>query len=69
VPSHHLLALAERAWRGYLEVTAGLSSEADRADLIGARVATLKRLPETVGRVGAKAVAGHMHTPPTQLNR
>jgi uncharacterized protein YecT (DUF1311 family) len=49
VPSHHLLARAERAWRGYLEVTAGLGSEADRADLIGARVATLKRLSETVG--------------------
>jgi hypothetical protein len=32
-----------------LEVTAGLGSEADRADLIGARVATLKRQSETVG--------------------
>jgi uncharacterized protein YecT (DUF1311 family) len=49
VPSRPLLAHAQRAWRGYLQVTAGLGSEADRADLIGARVATLKRLSETVG--------------------
>ncbi len=49
VPSRPLLARTQRAWRGYFVVTAGLGSEADRADLIGARVATLKRLSETVG--------------------
>ncbi|MEA3121827.1 MAG: hypothetical protein QOH33_1385 [Paraburkholderia sp.] len=49
VPARALLARSQRAWRGYLEVTAALGSEADRVDLIGARVATLKRLSETVG--------------------
>jgi uncharacterized protein YecT (DUF1311 family) len=49
VPSRPLLARAERAWRGYLEATAGLGTEAERADLIGGRVATMKRLSETVG--------------------
>jgi uncharacterized protein YecT (DUF1311 family) len=49
VPSRPVFARAERAWRGYLEATTGLGSEADRVDLIGARVATLKRLSETAG--------------------
>lgn len=43
------LARTQRAWLAYYEATAPLGSEADRADLIGARVATIKRLSETAG--------------------
>nr|WP_276508834.1 lysozyme inhibitor LprI family protein [Trinickia caryophylli] len=43
------LAHAQRAWRSYFNATSGLGSEADRVDLIGARLATLKRLSETAG--------------------
>ncbi|RKP44860.1 lysozyme inhibitor LprI family protein [Trinickia fusca] len=51
LPSHvrTTLARAQRAWLAYYEATAPLGSEADRADLIGARVATMKRLSETAG--------------------
>lgn len=51
LPARSRLALAhaERAWHAYFDATAPLGSEAERVDLIGARVATLKRLSETVG--------------------
>lgn len=49
VRSRVALAHAQRAWRGYFDATSGLGSEADRVDLIGARLATLKRLSETAG--------------------
>lgn len=49
VRSRTVLAHAQRAWRGYFEATSGLGTEAERVDLIGARVATLKRLSETAG--------------------
>ncbi|RDU96635.1 DUF1311 domain-containing protein [Trinickia dinghuensis] len=43
------LVRAQRAWSTYFDATAPLGTEADRADLIGERVATIKRLAETVG--------------------
>jgi len=43
------LARAQRAWSAYFTATAPLGTEAERADLIGERVATIKRLSETVG--------------------
>lgn len=43
------LARAQRAWRAYFDATAPLGTEAERVDLIGERVATVKRLSETVG--------------------
>lgn len=43
------LARAQRAWRAYFDATAPLGTEAERVDLIGERVATIKRLSETVG--------------------
>jgi uncharacterized protein YecT (DUF1311 family) len=49
VQSRPVLARAQRAWRSYFEATAGLGTEADRVDLIGGRVATFKRLSDTVG--------------------
>jgi uncharacterized protein YecT (DUF1311 family) len=49
VQSRPVLARAQRAWRSYLEATAELGTEADRVDLIGGRVATFKRLSDTVG--------------------
>lgn len=49
VHARPLLARAQRAWRSYFNATAGLGTEAERVDLVGARVATLKRLAETAG--------------------
>ncbi len=47
--SRVVLSHAQRAWLAYFEATSGLGTEAERVDLIGARVATLKRLSETAG--------------------
>ncbi len=49
VQSRTVLTRAQRAWRGYFDATAGLGTETDRVDLIGGRVATFKRLSDTVG--------------------
>lgn len=50
VHARPLLARAQRTWRSYFNATAGLGgTEAERVDLVGARVATLKRLAETAG--------------------
>lgn len=43
------LLRAQRAWKAYFDATAPLGTEAERVDLIGERVATIKRLSETVG--------------------
>jgi uncharacterized protein YecT (DUF1311 family) len=43
------LVRAQRAWNAYFDATAPLGTEAERVDLIGERVATIKRLSETVG--------------------
>lgn len=43
------LVRAQRAWSAYFAATAPLGTEAERADLIGERVATIKRLSETAG--------------------
>lgn len=43
------LVRAQRAWWSYFDATSSLGTEAERADLIGERVATIKRLSETVG--------------------
>jgi uncharacterized protein YecT (DUF1311 family) len=43
------LTRAQRAWLGFRDATTRLISEDERVDLIGARVATLKRFSETVG--------------------
>lgn len=47
--SRVVLSHAQRAWLAYFEATSGLGTEAERVDLVGARVATLKRLAETAG--------------------
>lgn len=44
-----ILARAQRAWWAYFDATSPLGTEAERADLIGERVATVKRLSETAG--------------------
>lgn len=44
-----VLSHAQRAWTAYFDATSPLGTEAERADLIGERVATVKRLSETVG--------------------
>jgi uncharacterized protein YecT (DUF1311 family) len=51
MPAHSRPALvrAQRAWSAYLADTTALVDERGRIDIIGARVATLKRLSETVG--------------------
>jgi uncharacterized protein YecT (DUF1311 family) len=51
LPAHARPALirAQRAWTAYFDATSPLGTEAERADLIGERVATVKRLSETVG--------------------
>lgn len=49
VHARPVLARAQRAWTAYFDATAALGTEAERADLIGERVATVKRLSETVG--------------------
>ena len=46
------LARAQRAWNAYLEAATAVTDERGRVDIIGARVATLKRLSETVGSDG-----------------
>ncbi|WP_144145062.1 lysozyme inhibitor LprI family protein [Paraburkholderia sp. BCC1884] len=43
------LVRAQKAWNGYLDAATPLIDERSRIDIIGARVATLKRLSETVG--------------------
>ncbi|HEV3426111.1 MAG TPA: lysozyme inhibitor LprI family protein [Paraburkholderia sp.] len=43
------LVRAQRAWNAYLEAATAVTDEPGRVDIIGARVATLKRLAETVG--------------------
>ncbi len=49
VHSRSALVRAQRAWTAYFDATSPLGTEAERADLIGERVATVKRLSETVG--------------------
>lgn len=51
LPAHArpVLLRAQRAWGAYFDATSPLGTEAERADLIGERVATVKRLSETVG--------------------
>ncbi|SIO67559.1 lysozyme inhibitor LprI family protein [Paraburkholderia phenazinium] len=43
------LVRAQRAWTAYLVAASAVTDESGRVDIIGARVATLKRLSETVG--------------------
>jgi uncharacterized protein YecT (DUF1311 family) len=43
------LVRAQRAWTAYLDAASAVTDEAGRVDIIGARVATLKRLSETIG--------------------
>ena len=43
------LTRAQKAWTAYLNATTPVIDERGRIDIIGARVATLKRLSETVG--------------------
>lgn len=43
------LVRAQRAWNAYLGAASAVTDERGRVDIIGARVATLKRLSETVG--------------------
>jgi uncharacterized protein YecT (DUF1311 family) len=47
--SRPVLTRAQRAWHSYFDATATLGTEEDRIDLIGGRVATFKRLSDTVG--------------------
>ncbi|MFM0739970.1 DUF1311 domain-containing protein [Paraburkholderia xenovorans] len=47
--SRAVLVRAQRDWNAYLNATTPLVDERGRVDIIGARVATLKRLSETVG--------------------
>ncbi|HEY4298508.1 MAG TPA: lysozyme inhibitor LprI family protein [Paraburkholderia sp.] len=51
MPAHSrpTLLRAQRAWTAYLTATTPVVDERGRIDIIGARVATLKRLSETVG--------------------
>ncbi|MFM0335609.1 lysozyme inhibitor LprI family protein [Paraburkholderia fungorum] len=51
LPAHSRATLthAQNAWTTYLDATTSLIDERGRIDIIGARVATLKRLSETVG--------------------
>lgn len=43
------LVKAQRAWTAYLDAATAVTDARGRVDIIGARVATLKRLSETVG--------------------
>jgi uncharacterized protein YecT (DUF1311 family) len=43
------LVPAQRAWTAYLDAASAVTDESGRVDIIGARVATLKRLSETIG--------------------
>lgn len=47
--SRPTLTRAQKAWTAYLNATTPVVDERGRIDIIGARVATLKRLSETVG--------------------
>jgi uncharacterized protein YecT (DUF1311 family) len=47
--SRPMLVRAQRAWSAYLAAATPVIDEHGRIDIIGARVATLKRLSETVG--------------------
>nr|WKF58634.1 hypothetical protein HUO10_003134 [Paraburkholderia busanensis] len=47
--SRPTLVRAQRAWNAYLNASTPLLDERGRIDIIGARVATLKRLSETAG--------------------
>lgn len=49
VRSRPTLVRAQKAWIAYRDATTPLVDERGRIDIIGARVATLKRLSETVG--------------------
>lgn len=49
VRSRPTLVRAQKAWLAYRDATAPLVDERGRIDIIGARVATIKRLSETVG--------------------
>jgi uncharacterized protein YecT (DUF1311 family) len=51
MPAHSrpVLSRAQSAWRAYRDATTPLIDERARLDLLGARLATLKRLSETVG--------------------
>ncbi|MFP6559883.1 lysozyme inhibitor LprI family protein [Paraburkholderia sp. B3] len=51
MPAHSrpVLTRAQAAWRAYRDATLPLVDEHARLDLLGARLATLKRLSETVG--------------------
>ena len=51
MPAHArpTLVRAQRAWSAYLDAATPVIDERSRVDIIGARVATLKRLSETVG--------------------
>jgi hypothetical protein len=51
IPAHArpTVQRAQRAWRAYSDATTPLIDEHARLDLLGARLATLKRLSETVG--------------------
>ncbi|WP_438820308.1 lysozyme inhibitor LprI family protein [Burkholderia lata] len=51
MPAHSAATLvrAQRAWVGFRDATAPLVGEEGRVDLIGARIATMKRLSETAG--------------------
>jgi len=49
VHSRSTLTRAQKAWTVYLNASTPLLDERGRIDVIGARVATIKRLSETVG--------------------
>jgi uncharacterized protein YecT (DUF1311 family) len=51
MPAHSMSTLvrAQRAWVAFRDATAPLVGEDGRVDLIGARIATMKRLSETAG--------------------
>ncbi|MDE1182893.1 lysozyme inhibitor LprI family protein [Paraburkholderia sp.] len=49
VKSRALLTKAQRAWTRYRDATSAVVDERGRIDIIGGRVATVKRLSETVG--------------------
>ncbi|HDV6330523.1 TPA: DUF1311 domain-containing protein, partial [Burkholderia cenocepacia] len=51
MPAHSAATLvrAQRAWVAFRDATAPLVGEDGRVDLIGARIATMKRLSETAG--------------------
>jgi uncharacterized protein YecT (DUF1311 family) len=51
MPAHSrpVLVRAQRAWSAYLTAATAVIDERSRIDIIGGRVATLKRLSETVG--------------------